>query len=86
MPHAACRLQLPSMKRPTGLSRRLAPPACGRQNLIYGGYARLTAAGARLPTSDLLIACTALLRGDDVLTGTPRHFRRVPALTVHDYA
>ncbi len=51
---------------------------------VYGEVdALLTAAGDRLPTSDLLIACTALSRGDDVVTGNPRHFRRVPGLTVH---
>jgi len=44
--------------------------------------ARLAAKGGRIPTSDLLIACTALARGDDVLTGDPRHFRRVRDLTV----
>lgn len=45
--------------------------------------ARLRAAGSRLPTSDLLIASTALARGDDVVTGNVRHFDRVPGLTVH---
>lgn len=45
--------------------------------------ARLRAAGSRLPTSDLLIAATALARGDDVVTGNVRHFDRVPGLTVH---
>ncbi|MEX2177623.1 MAG: PIN domain-containing protein [Gemmatimonadaceae bacterium] len=44
--------------------------------------ARLAARGARIPTSDMLIACSALARGDDVLTGDPRHFRRVRELTV----
>lgn len=47
--------------------------------------ARLRAAGARLPTSDLLIASTALSRGDEVGTGNVRHFRRVPGLTVREW-
>jgi len=46
--------------------------------------ARLRAAGSRLPTSDLLIASSALARGDAVVTGNVRHFDRVPGLTVHD--
>jgi predicted nucleic acid-binding protein len=45
--------------------------------------ARLSAKGERLPTSDLLIAATALSRGDAVVTGNVRHFARVPKLTVH---
>jgi len=45
--------------------------------------ARLSAAGQRIPTSDLLIASTALSRGDEVVTGNPRHFDRVPGLAVH---
>ena len=45
--------------------------------------ARLRADGQALPTSDLLIACTALDRRDDVLTGNLRHFDRVPGLVVH---
>lgn len=44
--------------------------------------AQLSSAGARIPTSDLLIAATALCRGDQVVTGDPRHFDRVPGLTV----
>ncbi len=48
--------------------------------------ARLGAGGARMPTSDLLIACTALSRGDDLVTGNRRHFDRVPGLTVHALA
>lgn len=47
--------------------------------------ARLRAAGSKLPTSDLLIACTALARGEEVLTGNVRHFRKVPGLTVHEW-
>lgn len=47
--------------------------------------ARLSAAGKRLPTSDLLIGCTALSRGDGVLTGNVRHFRRIPGLAVHEW-
>lgn len=46
--------------------------------------AHLRAAGNRCPTSDLLIASTALARGDDVVTGNVRHFDRVPGLTVHE--
>jgi predicted nucleic acid-binding protein len=46
--------------------------------------AHLRAAGSKLPTSDLLIASTALARGDAVVTGNVRHFDRVPGLTVHD--
>ena len=48
--------------------------------------AGLRAAGSRLPTSDLLVACTALCRGDAVLTGNLRHFDRVPGLTVHRWS
>jgi predicted nucleic acid-binding protein len=48
--------------------------------------ARLRAAGARLPTSDLLIACSALSRGDAIVTGNIRHFNRVPGLDVHAWA
>lgn len=48
--------------------------------------AGLRGARKKLPTSDLLIACTALSRGDEVVTGNPRHFRRVPGLTVHEWA
>lgn len=45
--------------------------------------ARWSAAGRRIPTSDLLIASTALSRGDEIVTGNARHFDRVPGLTVH---
>ncbi len=45
--------------------------------------AKLTARGEKLPTSDLLIACTALERGDEVVTGNLRHYARVPDLVVH---
>lgn len=45
--------------------------------------ARLSAAGWRIPTSDLLIASTALSRGDEIVTGNPRHFDRIPELIVH---
>ena len=44
--------------------------------------ARLSSAGARLPTSDLIIGCTALCRDDAVATANPRHFERIPGLTV----
>ena len=47
--------------------------------------ARLRAAGAKVPTSDLLIGCTALFRGDEVVTGNLRHFRRIPGLKVHEW-
>lgn len=54
---------------------------------IFGEIdARLRAAGTRVPTSDLLIGCTALFRGDGILTGNPRHFRRIPGLEVHELA
>ena len=45
--------------------------------------ARLMAEGQRIPTSDLLIAATALSRGDAIVTGDARHFDRVTGLTVH---
>ena len=48
--------------------------------------ARLSWAGRRIPTSDLLIASTALSRGDKIVTGNTRHFDRVPGLTVHRLA
>lgn len=48
--------------------------------------AQLSAAGLRIPTSDLLIASTALLRGDEIVTGNVRHFDRVPGLTVRSLA
>jgi tRNA(fMet)-specific endonuclease VapC len=54
---------------------------------IFGEIdARLRAAGRRLPTSDLLIASTALFRGDAIATGNVRHFRAVPGLVVHEWA
>ena len=54
---------------------------------LYGELdARFTARGRRLPTSDLLIASTGLYRGDDVLTGNPCHFARIPELTVRRHA
>lgn len=46
--------------------------------------ARLRAIGSKVPTSDLLIASTALFRGDDVVTGNPRHFGKIPGLTVRE--
>lgn len=48
--------------------------------------ARLSAAGQRIATSDLLIASTALSRGDEIVTGNMRHFDRVPGLRVHRLA
>jgi tRNA(fMet)-specific endonuclease VapC len=54
---------------------------------VYGELdARFTAQGRRLPTSDLLVASTALYREDAVVTGNPRHFARIPELVVHRYA
>ena len=47
--------------------------------------AQLSAAGQRIPTSDLLIAATALSRGDAIVTGDARHFDRVAGLTVHRF-
>jgi predicted nucleic acid-binding protein len=44
--------------------------------------ARLSAAGRRIPTSDLLIASTALSRGDEIVTGNMRRFDRIPGLRV----
>jgi predicted nucleic acid-binding protein len=53
---------------------------------LYGELdARFIARGRRLPTSDLLIASTALYRGDGLLTGNPRHFARIRELTVRRY-
>ena len=50
---------------------------------IFGEIdARLSAAGRRIPTSDLLIASTALSRGDEIITGSMRHFDRIPGLVV----
>ena len=46
--------------------------------------AKAAANGRRLPTSDLLIASTALCRGDDILTGNLRHFRDITGLVVHE--
>ena len=54
---------------------------------IFGEIdAALSARGGRIPTSDLLIASTALSRGDGVVTGNVRHFRSVPGLEVHEFA
>jgi predicted nucleic acid-binding protein len=53
---------------------------------VYGELdARFTARGRRLPTSDLLIASTALYRGDELLTGNPRHFDQISELVVRRY-
>ncbi len=46
--------------------------------------AKLSAAGRRVPTSDLLIGATALSHGHEVVTSNLRHFRSVPGLVVHD--
>jgi predicted nucleic acid-binding protein len=48
--------------------------------------AQLTAAGQRIPTSDLLIAATALSRGDAIITADARHFDRVTGLAVHSFS
>jgi predicted nucleic acid-binding protein len=54
---------------------------------LYGELdARFVTQGRRLPTSDLLIACTALHREDDIVTGNPRHYDRIPDLVVRRYA
>lgn len=54
---------------------------------IFGEIdARLSAAGQRVPTSDLLIASTALARRDAIVTTNMRHFDRVPGLAVHRLA
>ena len=47
--------------------------------------AQLASQGQRVPTSDLLIACTALSRGDEIVTGNVRHFDRVPGLVAHAF-
>lgn len=47
--------------------------------------ARLSEGGRRLPTSDLLVASTALSRGDEIVTGDLRHFHRIPGLVVHRF-
>jgi predicted nucleic acid-binding protein len=39
--------------------------------------------GKRLPPSDLLIAATALYRGDAIATGNVRHFNRIDELQVY---
>ena len=54
---------------------------------IFGEIdARLRAKGNTIPTSDLLVASTALSRGDEIVTGNIRHFRRVPGLDVRQWA
>ena len=51
---------------------------------IFGQIdAQLRSRGQILPTSDLLIASTALSRQDGLVTGNTRHFDRVPGLTLH---
>ena len=47
--------------------------------------AGLRAAGTGLPTSDLLIASTALWRGAELVTANARHFRGVPGLVLHEW-
>jgi predicted nucleic acid-binding protein len=54
---------------------------------LYGELdARLLTAGRRLPTSDLIIGCTALHRDDELVTRNPRHYDRIPGLVVRRYA
>lgn len=54
---------------------------------LYGELdARFVGQGQRLPTSDLLIACTALHREDEIVTGNPRHYDRISELVVRPYA
>lgn len=54
---------------------------------LYGELdARFMARGRRLPTSDLLIASTALYRSDELVTGNRRHFGRIRELVVHVYS
>ena len=63
---------------------RWVTPNCAR---VVGQIdAQLSAAGQRIPTSDLLIAATALSRGDAIVTGDDRQFDRVAGLTVHHFA
>jgi predicted nucleic acid-binding protein len=53
---------------------------------IFGEIdARLRAKGNTIPTSDLLVASTALSRRDEIVTGNVRHFRRVPGLNVRQW-
>ena len=47
--------------------------------------ASLRQSGETIPTSDLLIASTALARDDEMVTDNDRHFRRIPGLVVHRY-
>lgn len=47
--------------------------------------ARLRGRGVTVPTSDLLIGCTALARGDSIVTGNVRHFRSIPRLLVRAF-
>lgn len=41
--------------------------------------------GERIPVEDLLIAATALFRGDGVLTGNTKDFKRVRGLSVTEW-
>jgi tRNA(fMet)-specific endonuclease VapC len=53
---------------------------------VYGEISAMAAiAGTKLPVADLLIACTALVEGSDVVTGNVRHFQEVPGLVVHEW-
>ena len=44
-----------------------------------------TALGNIIPSIDLLIGATALSLGFSILTANPRHFRKIPGLSVIDF-
>jgi predicted nucleic acid-binding protein len=51
---------------------------------VYGEIeATLAGRGQRLADADLQIAATAIYHGLELVTGTVRHFERVPRLRVH---
>lgn len=47
--------------------------------------AKLAAAGTPIEVEDLLIGCSALVRGDELLTTNVKHFTRIPGLVVRAY-
>ncbi len=47
--------------------------------------ATLAERGTPLPPNDLLIGCSALHRGDEILTHNTRHFDVVPGLVVREW-
>lgn len=64
---------------------RLVPvhPLTGKAAWLFGQIEGTEAArGNVLPFADLMIAVSAIDQGYGVLTGNPRHFERVPGLTV----